>query len=106
MLSAGRALSSTNTLFCPLAIKARGYFYECNMVVLRYAGRNYDALLRSLMDYLDLKMALAEAAAEEQWQRCVHLTILLASCRPWPEEEQLMWAKKLARYQVLATLDG
>lgn len=58
------------------------------------------------MDYLDLKMALADASSNEEWQRCCHLVSLLASCRPWPVEEQQVWARKLATYQLLAAMDG
>lgn len=61
-------------------------------------------ILGIYMDYLDLKMALAEAAANKQWQRCVNLTVLLSTCQEWEEEECRMWQRKLAVYQTLAAL--
>lgn len=53
------------------------------------------------MEYLELKMALAEAISQENWSNCIDFILDIISCREWEEEVQQMWQRKLSTYYLL-----
>jgi hypothetical protein len=56
------------------------------------------------MDYIDLKISLAEATSVEDWNRAAQLCLLILSCREWDEETSDIWRRKATRYQMLAAI--